>query len=253
MGQKTILGIAGIAILAGLLASPAVVAATPEDTLKEGVAAFQRGDYPTALEAFEWLHQQHPQFVPARLLLAQTLFRTGQVETGLQHLLVAEALDARDQYEDFYTMAWLELLRTTSDPALKSRAARALKSQQQKKIFSGRGQPDPILMGQIHQLAGNPRAALASFREAIREDPVDWVPRFYEGHALMELQRFPDAERSYKVVLERCGEGCPKEPIWRALGSLYERWDRPDLALAAYLEAGDDKAVERVKKQLIES
>ncbi len=252
MGQKTILGIAGVAILAGLLASQTAVATTPEDELKEGIAAFQQGDYPTALEAFESIRQQYPQFAPARLLLAQTLFRTGQMETGLQHLLMAEALDARGQYETFYTAAWLELLRTTGDPALKRRAAEALERQQQKRAFSGRGQPDPLLMGQIHQLAGNLRAALASFRAAIRENPVDWVPRLYEGHALVELERFPDAERSYKVALERCREGCSKEALWRVLGNLYERWDRPDLALAAYLEAGDEKAVERLKKQLIE-
>ncbi len=90
-------------------------------------------------------------------------------------------------------------------------------------------------------------AAIAAADRAVRARSSDWLPYYYKGQAYTKKNQFSSAEAELRKALNNASSAADKATVWSQLGFVFEKTKSYDEAIAAYTQAGDSGAVERVR------
>lgn len=91
-------------------------------------------------------------------------------------------------------------------------------------------------------------AAISAAQRATRIKDSDWLPYFYMGQAQTKKEQYSSAETELRKALNLASKASDRATIWGQLGFVFEKRKAFDDAIAAYRQAGDTQAVDRVQK-----
>ena len=83
---------------------------------------------------------------------------------------------------------------------------------------------------------------------ASRINSNDWLPAYYKGQAYTKKEQYSSAEQSLRTALDNASSSADRTTVLSQLGFVYEKRRAFDEAIAAYRQAGDSAAAERVRK-----
>ncbi len=89
--------------------------------------------------------------------------------------------------------------------------------------------------------------ALAAAERASRANSSDWLPYYYKGQAHTQKRQFSSAESELRKALNNASSSADKATVWSQLGFVFEKTRSYDEAIAAYTQAGNSAAAERVR------
>lgn len=89
---------------------------------------------------------------------------------------------------------------------------------------------------------------IASADRASRANANDWLPYYYKGQAYTKKEQFNSAEQELRKALNHANNNADKTTVWSQLGFVFEKRKAYDDAIAAYRQAGNNAAADRVQK-----
>jgi tetratricopeptide (TPR) repeat protein len=91
-------------------------------------------------------------------------------------------------------------------------------------------------------------SAISAAQRASRANESDWLPYFYMGQAQTKKEQYSSAETELRKALNLASKASDRATIWGQLGFVFEKRKAFDEAIAAYRQAGDSAAADRVQK-----
>ncbi|MDH3523223.1 MAG: tetratricopeptide repeat protein [Acidobacteriota bacterium] len=89
---------------------------------------------------------------------------------------------------------------------------------------------------------------ISAAQRASRANAGDWLPYYYMGQAYTQKGQYSSAETELRKALNIATKSSDRATIWSQLGFVFEKRKAYDDAMAAYDQAGNSVAVERVRK-----
>lgn len=237
-GMRAALSALTYFLLTSLLAGQPLTEAEREG-FNTAMAEHQAGRWTEAIDGYQHLLEAGPDFVPARVYLAEALWMSGQREEALEELqassdqvpglllplLLLAEIDGNQE-------ALAALSHRLPDSTLRGKLQGAVNLQQRK--FVPIGLPSLLLLS-----GGAVEESLADYRQASELDPGEPELHRHMGSGLVKARHFLEASEAYEkaVAIE------PNDaPSWRQLGSSYLvllRWNSAVQALEKALQLGE--------------
>lgn len=190
--------------------------ASPSDAnlqYQYGVAALNAGDLTTAIAALDRSVQAKPGLDNQKALV-QVLMQQGRRTTG-----------------------------NAKSEAYRRAAAAATN------LVSADGSYDNLMMLAGAALGAKQfDTAISAAQRATRVNDSDWLPYFYLGQAQTKKEQYSSAESDLRKALNLATKPADRATIWGQLGFVFEKRKAFDDAIAAYRQAGDTQAADRVAK-----
>ena len=232
-----------LSALARFLLTALVAAQSLTEAERQGfitaMAQHQGGSWSGAVEGYQQILKEHPDFVPARVYLAEALWMSGMREEAGEELRASSdqvpglllpllLLAETDGNQD----ALAALSHRLPDSTLRNKLQGAVDLQQRK--FVPIGLPSLLLLA-----GGAVEESLEDYRRASELDPGEPELHRHMGSGLVKARRFLEASEAFEkaVAIE------PRDaPSWRQLGSSYLvllRWDSAVQALEKAMALGE--------------
>ena len=91
-------------------------------------------------------------------------------------------------------------------------------------------------------------AVISASDRAGRINANDWLPSYYKGQAYTKKEQYSSAEQSLRAALDNASSSADRTTVLSQLGFVYEKRKAYDQAIAAYRQAGNNSAADRVQK-----
>jgi len=91
-------------------------------------------------------------------------------------------------------------------------------------------------------------AVISAADRAGRANSTDWLPYYYKGQAYTQKDQFNSAEQELRKSLNNAKTNADRTTVWSQLGFVFEKRKAYDDAIAAYRQAGNNAAADRVQK-----
>jgi len=91
-------------------------------------------------------------------------------------------------------------------------------------------------------------AVISAADRASRMNSGDWLPAYYKGQAYTKKEQYSSAEKELRTALDKASKSADRTTVLSQLGFVYEKRKAYDDAIAAYRQAGNNGAADRVAK-----
>ena len=161
-----------------------------------GVAAFQNGDFPAAMEAFTAVVDRSPNYAGAHFMLGLTLQRLDRLEEALLALQEANRLEpGHAGYAMAVARALLEVDRADeAERALEGVTLEGLPDQQAQLVL--------VTRAQVARAGGDEECALDLFRQAVEVDGANAGVMSQYALSLARLSRHQEAFGAFRRAWE---------------------------------------------------
>lgn len=116
-------------------------------------------------------------------------------------------------------------------------------------LTASEGSYDNLMMLAGAALGGKDFDAVISAADrAGRINSGDWLPSYYKGQAYTKKSQYSSAEQELRQALDKASSSSDRTTVLSQLGFVYEKRKAYDEAIAAYRQAGNSAAADRVLK-----
>jgi predicted O-linked N-acetylglucosamine transferase (SPINDLY family) len=192
---------------------------------RSALATHQAGNLDAALESYEALVKEQPEYPPLNYFLAMLLLAKGNKARTRD--LLRRAVEASPTYADAQlALGNLELEAGAYPEAKKAFESVAAARPDRAEAWTG--------LGLSLQRSGDLEGAVEPLTRAVRAAPAEWLPRFNLAVALQKVRRYDEARESYRSALAIKGDS--PEVLFN-YGQLLAELGQRDLALGSWRAA----------------
>lgn len=171
---------------------------------QEGVAAFQTGDFETALKEFREVTEAQPEFAGGHLMAAQTLSRLGRWSEAAAAF--ARAYELEPEAKPDLVIPWGRALLESNQP---EKAVTVLEKLDPDGLDETRKRAYFVLLSRALMASGGPARSIERLDRLARQAPDNPVVWQALGHALARADRPAEAAEAFERVLELAEDEAP--------------------------------------------